>query len=261
VDSFISSLKTVRRTTVGLGTFITVQASARDQQEGIELLDLACSVFERVAALMHPEHGSDLAAVASAEAGERLQIDRMTWEVLAQSQQINRDSHGAFDPCLPDQPGRIVDLELLLPDVVRLAGPGCALDLGGIAKGYAIDQAIAALRVAGCISGMVNAGGDARVFGPGSHRFELRVAGKALDELELHDEAIAVSEPRSPASPPEHRGFYSPATGLQVVARPLAVRAPTAMIADALTKCAMVCASAELPRLLEKYQATLIEFG
>jgi len=39
------------------------------------------------------------------------------------------------------------------------------LDLGGIAKGFAVDQAIAQLRDAGVVSGSVNAGGDLRVLG------------------------------------------------------------------------------------------------
>lgn len=261
MHSFISPLLSVRRTTIGLGTFIALEASARDETHGIELLDRACAVFERLAELMHPDHGRDLAAMARASAGDQLQIDPMTWEVLAQSKQFNRDSQGAFDPCLPDHPGRITDLELLPPNIVRLASSGCALDLGGIAKGYAIDRAVEALRAAGCTNGIVNAGGDARVFGTTARRFELRVAGKHGGELELHDEAIAVSEPPGADAPPGHRGFYSSVTGLQVTARPLAVCAPTAMTADALTKCAMICAPTDLQRLLEKYQARLIELS
>src|SRR4051794_25285084 len=101
MDSLISPLLPVRRMTVGLGTFITIDVLARDEAHGIELLDGACAVFERVARLMHPEYGRDLAAIAQAGAGERVRIDTMTWAVLAQSKEINRDSQGAFDPCVP----------------------------------------------------------------------------------------------------------------------------------------------------------------
>ena len=41
------------------------------------------------------------------------------------------------------------------------------VDLGGIAKGYAVDRAVEAMRAAGCRSGMVDVGGDLRCFGPG----------------------------------------------------------------------------------------------
>ena len=39
------------------------------------------------------------------------------------------------------------------------------IDCGGIAKGYAVDVAIATLVRAGCSAGLVNAGGDLRAFG------------------------------------------------------------------------------------------------
>ena len=40
-----------------------------------------------------------------------------------------------------------------------------ALDLGGIAEGFAVDKAVEALRAGGAIAGLVNAGGDMRIFG------------------------------------------------------------------------------------------------
>ena len=50
-------------------------------------------------------------------------------------------------------------------DTVRLGRHGMQLDLGGIAKGFAVDQAVAALRAQGVRSGMVNAGGDLGLLG------------------------------------------------------------------------------------------------
>jgi len=43
------------------------------------------------------------------------------------------------------------------------------IDLGGIAKGYAVDRALMALRTAGCRGALVNAGGDLAVFGNRKH--------------------------------------------------------------------------------------------
>lgn len=48
---------------------------------------------------------------------------------------------------------------------VRFAAPGMEVDLGGIAKGYAIDLAAAALQEAGAEAGIVDVGGDLRLFG------------------------------------------------------------------------------------------------
>lgn len=48
---------------------------------------------------------------------------------------------------------------------VRLSAPGMEVDTGGIAKGYAIDQAAQALRAAGAAAGIVDVGGDLCMFG------------------------------------------------------------------------------------------------
>jgi thiamine biosynthesis lipoprotein len=48
---------------------------------------------------------------------------------------------------------------------VRFAVDGMKLDLGGIAKGYAIDRAIEAMQTGGAVGGMVDVGGDIRCFG------------------------------------------------------------------------------------------------
>ncbi len=97
----------------------------------------------------------------------RIDIDAGTHQLLELSRRLHRLTHGVFDPCLPARPGSLADLELsATPDVhwVICRAP-LALDFGGIAKGYAVDRAIEALRECGCRAGLVNAGGDVRLFG------------------------------------------------------------------------------------------------
>jgi len=48
---------------------------------------------------------------------------------------------------------------------VKLSEPGMKIDLGGIAKGHAVDKCIEILRSAGVKNGLVNAGGDTRIIG------------------------------------------------------------------------------------------------
>jgi thiamine biosynthesis lipoprotein len=60
--------------------------------------------------------------------------------------------------------GGIEHLHFTEPTLVRSDKPLC-LDLGGIAKGFAVDLAVNVLQAAGITSGLVNAGGDMRVFG------------------------------------------------------------------------------------------------
>jgi FAD:protein FMN transferase len=258
VSSADDNLVTIRRTTVGLGTFISMEAMA-PASSARRALDDACGIFEAVELAMHPtQPQSDLAAIARAPAEASVAVSAMTFEVLNLAQRLWQASGGLFDPCLPEQPGRFSDLELIGPGHVRRRGRVLALDLGGIAKGFAIDWAVDALRAAGCVGGLVNAGGDLRVFGEGRHTIQIRVAGAELSEVILENEALAVSAPKSSRSPGQHRGFYSPLNGQQVLAGPTAVRAPLASVADALTKCAIVCSSDVLQRLLREHGAHLV---
>jgi thiamine biosynthesis lipoprotein len=75
-----------------------------------------------------------------------------------------------------------------------------ALDLGGIAKGYAIDQAIAILREHGVIMALVNAGGDIRCLGTKADGTPWRVGIQHPREkteisgvVSLRDAAVATS--------------------------------------------------------------------
>lgn len=221
-----------------------------------EILDSACAVIDRFHGVMSPtEPESDLAAIGRAEAGEAVTVAPETFRVLELAGRIWTESSGAFDPCTPRRPGRFGDLELRAPDSVRVRAP-VALDLGGIAKGVAVDAAVETLRAAGAVSGIVNAGGDLRVFG--ASREITILAGERERRVDLIDAALAVSGPRNESSPSGHLGFYSPRTGLDVPARFVAVRAPGAGVADALTKCAIVCAPDALRALLGKFGAELL---
>jgi thiamine biosynthesis lipoprotein len=78
--------------------------------------------------------------------------------------------------------------------------PGCILDLGGVAKGYAVDLAAAKLRALGFTSAIVNAGGDMRLVGcrPDGKPWRIAVRhprrrGEFIGFLELEDVSVATS--------------------------------------------------------------------
>lgn len=56
-------------------------------------------------------------------------------------------------------------IELASDNRLRLTGPAIGLDLGGIAKGYAVERAMEMLRQAGVVNALINAGGDMRIAG------------------------------------------------------------------------------------------------
>jgi len=84
--------------------------------------------------------------------------------------------------------------------VVRLDDPDAGIDLGGIAKGYAVDLAVQALRDAGVTDAVVNAGGDLYAMGRSADgdRWQVGVQSPAdpsqvAETLELEDAALATS--------------------------------------------------------------------
>lgn len=160
-----------------LGTFVEVTADSGPA------IDAAFEAIERAHRLMSAhEPASDLSKVNRLAHRQAVEVDRWTAAVLERALFWSRQSQGLFDivragkaavergrlPLHPGQPrpeaGHWTWLELQGP-IVRLLKPGC-VDLGGIAKGFAVDRAVAALKAAGASLGLVNAGGDIAGFGP-----------------------------------------------------------------------------------------------
>src|SRR5262249_46558417 len=136
-----------------------------------------------------------------------VRVHSSTCRLLDLARRLSAGTEGIFDPCLPSRAGRLADIETLDDDVVLCHAP-VALDFGGFAKGYAVDRAIETLQASGCVAGLVNAGGDLRVFGRRKEPILVRSATGELLEVALADAALAVSELDSQCRPAEHRGYY-----------------------------------------------------
>ena len=253
-----------------MGTLVSVQVwpdaepctatQVREWTQAIEqAIEQALAYVAQIARVMsaHDAH-SDLGRMGRARAGECLQLDAHTVAVLQASQYWWRVSGGAFAPvraahALARQGRRpglrqaeaaaaafdLESLQLLSPTEVRLPGP-LLLDFGGIAKGYAVDQAVACLVRAGVTQALVNAGGDLRVCGPRAQAVQLRHAGLSLRDrvlpvrCQVQDAALATSV----ALHPETEFVRTLPSGRQRW-RSASVLAADAMSADALTKWAL----------------------
>jgi len=259
-----SASSSVRRLRIGLGTFIAIEAHAATADAALAALESAFAAVAAVEAAMHPQRsGSTLARVNAAPPGVRIGIDAGTHRLLRLARRLNALTCGVFDPCVPCKPGCLADIELgpvgsgddapLAPWVVCRAP--LALDFGGIAKGHAIDCAVEALVAGGCSAGLVNAGGDVRLFGARRETLLLRGAHGQCRPLTLADTALAVSDVDAAQHPCEHRGYYVRGTGSGARRRYAAVVAPTAVIADALTKCLLLCAEPVARRALAEFGA------
>jgi thiamine biosynthesis lipoprotein len=151
-------------------------------------------------------------------------------------------------------PGRFDDLELQSFHCVIAHAP-MRVDLGGIAKGYAVDRAIDALRTAGCAGGLVNAGGDVAVFGPSNRNIVCGEPNAPRLVVELRNGALATSDTACLSRPAEHRGYYHGANRRVTVSGQVSVLAKSAAIADGLTKCLLAGDRALHWTLLREFDA------
>ena len=145
-------------------------------------------------------HASALSRLNAAPAHKPVMLPPAVLEVLRDSQDLHAQTRGAFDVTsrplielwrsagevgkLPsradiDRARRASDwtsLELGQKTALKRTNT-VQVDLGGIAKGYGIDRAAEALRAAGMAGGLVDVGGDLRVFGspPQGQAWEVKV--------------------------------------------------------------------------------------
>jgi thiamine biosynthesis lipoprotein len=250
----------MRRAQPWLGTLVEASVDGAAPEVAARAIDAAFAAVARVHALMSfHDPASEVARLNRAAPGEVLEVDPATAQVLGLAARVGELSGGAFDiACAP----RLVEWELLpVPDGAGTAfvpgrrvlalEDGCRvrklergwIDLGGIAKGYAVDQAVAALLANGIGHGCVNAGGDLRVFGARAWPVAVRsphALGMAAAQLCLRQEALATSG--SYFSRRTHAGRAVSALVDGRSGNPLAaagsvsVRAPSCAVADALTK-------------------------
>jgi thiamine biosynthesis lipoprotein len=229
------------------------------------------------------ETDSDVARINEARSAHEIVVHPHTHRVLRFARRVSAASGGVFDVTVGDvlvrhgflpasTAGRTLshratwrDLELLPENRVRWRRAG-RIDLGGIAKGYAVDVAVKILKSRGVTAGVVNAGGDLRVFGeplpvhvrlpesPG----QLVCLGSFAD-CALATSAGYFSGRESAACPLEP--LVDPKRGTCAAGRDSAtVIAAECMTADALTKVVRLAPDVA-PKVLEAFraQAAVIE--
>ncbi len=172
----------IRRCRPALGTFVEVSILDDDAMPDAPAFDAAFAAIARVERRMsYHDAASDLSRINREAHRRPVAVDAWTFDVLVAARDLFRRSDGAFDctvaPLLVARgvlPPTGVDVDpdatfddVLLDDdarTVRHRVP-LAIDLGGIAKGFAVDRAIDALAAHGVTSAVVDAGGDLRVLG------------------------------------------------------------------------------------------------
>lgn len=205
-----------------MGTQAYVELWAEDARQGQALVSAVQNEFERINQLMSPYLASSELSLLNREAAiNPVPISNELYQLLQQAEQLAVLSDGAFDISfasvgfsydyrqhikpsaaeLTDQRPLINYRHILLlaGNQVKFARPGVKIDLGGIAKGYAVEQAIGLLAKAGVKHALVTAGGDTRLLGDKRGRPWMvaikhpRKADDIVAQLPLSNSAISTS--------------------------------------------------------------------
>ncbi|MBI3885706.1 MAG: FAD:protein FMN transferase [Opitutae bacterium] len=269
----------LRRARPLLGTLVELRVRAPTPALAGRAVRAAFAAVARVQALMSfHEPLSDVSRLNRTAADRPVRVDPRTHRVLRQAQALHRATGGLFDVAtapplvragwlphgtapLPATAGSAADIVLLPGSRVRFRRP-LLIDLGGIAKGFAVDQAVAALRRHGARAGLVNAGGDLRSFGAWRAPVQARrpeAPGEFVHLVRLRDSALATSAPYYAARRVGGRlcaPVIDPRTGRPSAANlSVSVQARTCCLADALCKAVWLAGPAAAAPMLRRHRA------
>jgi thiamine biosynthesis lipoprotein len=258
-----------------LGTFVHIRVDGLPPAPAHKAIDQAFAEITTIHDLMSfHQPDSEVSQINRRAAYEAVPVDERTWSVLQAALDFAARSNGAFDPCvggalvkrglLPapthagDPTGDWRSIELLPGNRVRFHCPTW-IDLGGIAKGYAVDRAVEILVRHEPEQICVNAGGDLRVWGPKPERtgLDLKADKEMVPVVQLRQESMASSygamlgrERHDVSAAHVATGQRRNETSLTFVS----VMAPFCMHADALTKIVMALGERAKPQL-QAFQA------
>lgn len=269
------SANTLTRCKPLLGTYVEISLSGDVTTE--TLIEQSNSAFAAIQSIQNKmsfhDTSSELSLINQNALNGWIDLSSAMFKVLSTINQLNKDTDGIFDPsiapvllnsgslprhryCSDDQIAGIGvwrNVELA-HHRIRFHSP-MVLDLGGIAKGFAVDQALAC--VASDLSCLVNAGGDI-----GMSHWQNQSIGilfgtkdkRAIKEMKMRNSCLASSasyrnndrsvivNPKSAHARKSHNTY--------------SIFAPDCMAADALTKVAWL--DAATPELINKYNASML---
>ncbi len=275
-----------------LDTLVEITVAYQNKQQAEEAIAAAYEEMDRIEALLsryRPE--SEIAQInRNAGAEQGVQVSREVREILQRSLQYAALTDGLFDITV----GPIVDLwgigtdhermpdaselqrvlpsigyknvELLEDGRIRLRYPEVNLDLGGIGKGYAVDQAVEVLRRYKITSGLVNAGGNIRSIGTKPDGTPWRIGiqhprkpNEMVGVMQLQDAAVATSgdyERFFMQHNIRYHHIFVPQTGMPArECQSVTIIAKTAEVADVFSTTVFVMGPARGLKFLEDQQA------
>ncbi len=259
-----------------MGTVVEVTVAHHSEVLARAAINAAMEELRRADDLMSSSRTESVVSRINREGSSgKVSVGEEVFQLLQDSVNISRASNGAFDiTILPvvdlwrfDQGGVLPEItkiaqelanvgyeKLILDDYatsVGFATEGMGLDLGAIAKGWAVDRAMERIVAHGVRNAIVDAGGDLRIIGarPGKDFWRIgvqhpREPGSLLVTFELRNTAIVTSgdyERFFMTGGVRYHHILDPATGQPARgSQSVTVLAPTATEADACATAAFV---------------------
>jgi len=279
-----------------MGTSVRVELWHADPRQGAEVLEAVMSEMQRIDALMSTyKEDSEISAVNRDAARGPVAVSDELAGLVARSLDLSRLTGGAFDVTYASvgylydfrarqrpRAGQIeealaaIDYRFVVVDLdnstISFQREGVRIDLGGIAKGYAVERGAAILRDNGIEHGIVTAGGDSRIVG--DRRGKPWIVGvrhprdkqRVVTRMPLRDEAISTSgdyERYFEEDGVRYHHIIEPATGRSAGAvYSVTVIGPDATMTDGLSTSVFVLGVAEGLALVEKlpdYEGVIVD--
>jgi thiamine biosynthesis lipoprotein len=253
-----------------MGTRIAVELAAADPAAAEQAIDAVIAEMHRIDVLMSVyKPDSQVSRVNREAAAGPVKVDPELAALVARALEFSEMSGGAFDITYASV-GYLYDyrarqhptdaqIQAALPGInwrhvvvdlpastIRFTRPGVRIDLGGIAKGYAVDTSIAILRKLGITQATVTAGGDSRIIGDRDGRpwiVGIRHPDdkdRVIARIPLEDAAISTSgdyERFFDEDGVRYHHIIDPKTGKSPHGvRSVTIIAPTSTLAEGLTK-------------------------
>jgi thiamine biosynthesis lipoprotein len=212
-----------RREEAIMGTAVKVELWSGDRTAGMAAIDAVMEEMHRIDRTMSPHKADSELSIINREAAQHaVPLSDEMARLIARAIDFSELSDGAFDITYAAV-GQLYDYRLgvkpsdkalakarasvgyrhLILDrkarTLRFAHEGVRIDLGGFAKGHAVDNSVAILRRHGIVNATVAAGGDSHVMGDRGGRAwtigirDPRRPGDVVAVLPLEDVAISTS--------------------------------------------------------------------
>jgi len=279
-----------------MGTNIRVELWSDDDALGNKAVDSVMAEMRRIDALMSPyKRQSELVSINQHAAIRPLVINPELYLVIAKSLEISALTNGAFDISFASvgflydyrhgvkptaeqaskQLGAINYQNIKLDSAqqtIYFSNPNVKIDLGGIAKGYAVDNAIELLKQQGIEHALVTAGGDTKLLGDRLGRpwvvgiQDPRNKDKQAVMLPLEDEALSTSgdyERYFEQDGVRYHHIINPKTGFSAPGvQSVSITGPESMMTDALSTSVFVLGVEKglaLINSLDGYSAIIVD--